>query len=283
MLPLFEMMMQAQNGAAVEALARQLNLAQEQATKAIAALMPAFAAAFRKSAADPANFTALLQAIGSGSYAPYFEDIGKAFTADGLADGGKLIERLFGSREVADAIAAQAAQMTGIGQDIYQKMMPVLADMLMGGLFKTSTTTAAANPFLNTATGGMMQDWLKGMGFAPKPAPMPQPSVFDNPFTQAMGLMFGAQPARPEPAASGNPLMDNPFTKSFQEMMKNSPFAAAMSAPEKASGGEATVPDAAQFNAALTAMFDSGLEVQKAYLQNIEAILDGFKPSADKS
>jgi len=276
MLPLFEMMMQAQNGAALEALARQLNLAQEQTTKAIAALMPAFAAAFRKNAADPANFTALLQAIGSGSYAPYFEDIGKAFTADGLADGGQLIERLFGSREVADAIAAQAAQMTGIGRDVYQKMMPVLADMLMGGLFKTSTTTAAANPFLNTATGGMMQDWLKGMGFAPKPAPMPQASVFDNPFTEAMGLMFGAQPAKPEP---GNPLMDNPFTKSFQEMMKNSPFAAAMSAPEKASGGEAAGPDVAQFNAALTAMFDSGLEVQKAYQQNIEAILDGLKPA----
>jgi hypothetical protein len=79
--------------------------------------------------------------------------------------------------------------------------------------------------------------------------------------------------------------MDNPFTKSFQEMMKNSPFAAAMSAQDKESGREAAGPDAAQFNAALTAMFDSGLEVQKAYPQNIEAILDGFKPappSADK-
>ncbi len=39
MLPLFDMMMQAQNGAAMEAIARQFNLAQEQATKAMAALM----------------------------------------------------------------------------------------------------------------------------------------------------------------------------------------------------------------------------------------------------
>ncbi len=43
MLPLFEMMLRAQNGAAMEdAMAKQFNLAQEQVTQAMAALMPAF-------------------------------------------------------------------------------------------------------------------------------------------------------------------------------------------------------------------------------------------------
>ena len=275
MLPLFEMMMQAQNGAAMDVMAKQLNLAQEQATKAIAALMPAFSAAFRRSAEDPSSFMTLMQAIGSGSYAPYFEDIGKAFTPTGLTEGNALVERLFGSREVADAIAAQAAQMTGIGQEIYQKMMPALADMLMGGLFKTSASAAPANPFLNTATGEMMQIWLKGMGFAPKQAPMPQASVFDNPFTQAMGLMFGAPP---EKAGAGNPLMDNPFTKAFQDMVRGFPAA------KPASGSDAENAEAGELDSMLSAMFDSGLEVQKAYQQKLESILAGIKPTtSDKA
>jgi len=43
MLPLFDMMLQAQNGMAMDAMAKQYGLAQEQAAKAVAALMPAFA------------------------------------------------------------------------------------------------------------------------------------------------------------------------------------------------------------------------------------------------
>ena len=46
MLPLFDMMLKSQNGAAMEMLSRQFNLAQEQSAKAMAALMPAFSAGF---------------------------------------------------------------------------------------------------------------------------------------------------------------------------------------------------------------------------------------------
>ena len=48
MLPLFDMMMQAQNGAAMDAISKQFNLAQEQATQAMAALMPAFSAGLKR-------------------------------------------------------------------------------------------------------------------------------------------------------------------------------------------------------------------------------------------
>ena len=86
MLPLFDMMMQAQNGAAMEAMSKQFNLAQEQTTKAMAALMPAFSSGFKRSATDPYNFTSLMQSIASGNYAKYFEDMSKAFTPEGIAN-----------------------------------------------------------------------------------------------------------------------------------------------------------------------------------------------------
>ena len=42
MLPLFDMMMKAQGGNAMEAMAKQFGLAQDQMQQAMAALMPAF-------------------------------------------------------------------------------------------------------------------------------------------------------------------------------------------------------------------------------------------------
>ncbi|TCR91225.1 DUF937 domain-containing protein [Rhizobium sp. BK376] len=277
MLPLFDMMMQAQNGAAMEAMSKQFNLAQEQTTKAMAALMPAFSSGFKRSATDPYNFTSLMQSIASGNYAKYFEDMSKAFTPEGIADGNNVLARLFGSKDVSRAIAAQAAQMTGIGQEIYKRMLPVMADTLVGGLFKETTgqINVAANPFLNTDMGEMMQTWLQTMGFAPKQKPTPQQSIFDNPFTQAMELMFGEQAPERAPA---NPFLDNPFAKAFQDMMRG---AARPPEPAKEPPPAVAGIDMAQYTNMLNAMFDSGLEVQKNYQKNMEAIFDTYLKPAD--
>ena len=282
MLPLFDMMMQAQNGAATEAMAKQFNLAQEQATKAMAALMPAFSSGFKRSATNPYNFMGVMQDITSGSYAKYFEDMTKAFTPQGTADGNAVLERIFGSKEVSRAIAAQAAQMTGVGQEIYKRMLPAMADTLMGGLFKETSgqMSEMSNPFLNTAMGEMMQNWLQTMGFAPKQKPTPQASIFDNPFTQAMELMFGAQPVEREKAAAANPFLDNPFAKAFQEMMRNFPMPAEPPKQQASKPQPAGGVDMAAYTEMLNAMFDSGLEVQKNYQKSMEAIFDSYMQPA---
>jgi len=277
MLPLFDMMMQAQNGAAMDAVARQFNLAQEQATKAMAALMPAFSAGLKRSTSNPYDFVGLMQAVASGNYARYFEDMSRAFTPEGISDGNNILAQLFGSKEVSRAVAAQAAQMTGIGQDIYKRMLPVLADTLMGGLFKQTTGQMASpvNPFVNTAMGETIQKWLESTGFAPKPKTAPEPSIFDNPFTQAMQLMFSVP--KPDSTSASNPFLDNPFAKAFQEMMGGLGQQPAAKAPETPKEEEAKAK-ADSYTEMLNTMFDSGLEVQKNYQRGLEAIFETYRP-----
>ncbi|NEJ71471.1 DUF937 domain-containing protein [Rhizobium phaseoli] len=286
MLPLFDMMMQAQNGAAMEAVARQFNLAQEQATKAMAALMPAFSAGLKRSTSNPYDFVGLMQAVSSGNYARYFEDMSRAFTPEGISDGNNILAQLFGSKEVSRAVAAQAAQMTGIGQDIYQRMLPVLADTLMGGLFKQTTGQMASpvNPFANSAMGETIQKWLESTGFAPKPKTAPEASIFDNPFTQAMQQMFSVP--RAEPASQPNPFLDNPFAKAFQEMMGGlgqQPAAKQPAAKPTGAPKEEAKVNADSYTEMLNAMFDSGLEVQKTYQRNLEAIFETYRPKAPET
>ncbi|WP_283195314.1 DUF937 domain-containing protein [Rhizobium sp. AN80A] len=282
MLPLFDMMMQAQNGAAMDAISKQFNLAQEQATQAMAALMPAFSAGLKRSSSNPYDFMGLMQAVSSGNYAKYFEDMSKAFTPQGISDGNDILAQLFGSKEVSRAVAAQAAQMTGIGQEIYKQMLPIMAGTLMGGLFKQSMgqMNAPVNPFVNTAMGESIQQWLEATGFAPKQTPTPQPSIFDNPFTQAMQLMFSAPKPEPEKAPPANPFLDNPFTKAFQEMMGSFAQPAPQQPAEAPKGGDkaAKAPDTSSYMDMLNTMFDSGLEVQKGYQKNMEAIFESYMP-----
>ncbi len=286
MLPLFDMMMQAQNGMAMDAMAKQYGLAQEQAAKAVAALMPAFASGFKRNTTNPYDLSALMQAMTSGNYAKYFEDMSSAFTPQGIADGNQVLQQLFGSKEVSRAIAAQAAQLSGIGQDILKQMMPAMADTLMGGLFKqTAGQFPGANAFAGSPMAAMMQQWLESTGMQPKPQAQAA-TMFDNPFTRAFQDMMGGQ-AKPAPQAAANPFLDNPFTKAFQEMataytaqMTGQPTEAPKAPPEAAKTPEKQAQEG--FAAMMNTMFDSGLEVQKSYQKSMEQIFDTYLTASRK-
>ncbi|WLS04425.1 DUF937 domain-containing protein [Shinella oryzae] len=274
MQSLYDMIMQAQNGNAVEIMARQFGLAQEQAAKAVAALMPAFSEGFKRNAANPYDMAAFMKALTTGEHAKYFEDVSKAFTPQGLAEGNGILGHLFGNKDVSRAIAAQAAQMTGIGQEIYKQMLPVMASTLMGGLFKQSFAPffpgapaggASANPFAE-----MMQQWAEASGLAKKPEPA---NPFDNPFTQAAQEFFGTKKEAP----AANPFTDNPFAKAFQDMMAG--MAGQPAASEKPQETNAAPADA--LKSLVGTMFDTGLEMQKDYQRNVEAIFETMRNGMD--
>jgi hypothetical protein len=151
----------------------------------------------------------------------------------------------------------------------------------MGGLFKQSTGQMASpvNPFVNTAMGETIQKWLESTGFAPKPKAAPEPSIFDNPFTQAMQLMFSVPKPEPQPEPA-NPFLDNPFARAFQEMMAGLQQPAAK-APEPPKEEPKTENDS--YTEMLNAMFDSGLEVQKSYQKSLEAIFEAYRPKTAPS
>ncbi|MGF9562765.1 DUF937 domain-containing protein [Neorhizobium sp. JUb45] len=285
MLPLFEMMLKAQNGAVTEALAKQFGLAQEQAAEAIAALVPAFSSGLKRTTANPYDVGPLMAAMFSGAYGKYFEDVGKAFTDQGKADGNIVLERLFGSKDVSRAIAAQAEQFTGIGQDVFKRMMPAMAGAMMGGLFKQATGQLGDTDIYPMAAIG--QHWMKMMGFgkaASKTAAHDNdtfPSAFDNPYAKTMRAMWGLEKAEQPQATAFNPFADNPFAKSFQEMMAGSFGAQPMGRPTAPSPSAETASTNPLMDA-MNSMFDSGLDVHKSYQKNMEAIFDRYLGPMEK-
>jgi hypothetical protein len=272
MLPLFDMMMKAQDGDAVEAMGKQFGLAQEQMTEAMAALMPAFSTGLKRATSNPYDFSALMAAISSGSYAKYFEDMAKAFSPQGVADGNAILGQIFGSKEVSRAIAAQAAQMSGIGQDIYKQMMPAVANAMVGGMFKqiAEQFQAAGNAIAAGKTPNFVEQWMQATGMVEKPKASPQ-SLFDNPFMQSFQAMFTPQAARDQGSAGADPFAANPFLQAFAAMM-NPPAA---KTPEK----PAPTPDPNSLGGFFNQMFDSGIEVQKNYQKNMDSIFDTYLSS----
>lgn len=267
MLPLFDMMTKAQGGSAMEAMAKQYGLAQEQMQQAMAALMPAFSTGLKRSVTNPYDFSSLMTAAASGNYAQYFEDLTKAFSPKGIADGNNVLALIFGSKDVSRAVAAQAEQMSGIGQDVFKQMMPVVANTMMGGFFKQMANQfqAAGDAISQGKPADFFGQWMEAAGLKEKPKE--SNPFFDNPFTQ------GFQSFLRQASAQGGAA--NPFFAMFTGMNES-----AAPAPGTKTEGAAEKPEAEAgqdaFGSLMSQMFDSGIEVQKAYQKNVESIFDSY-------
>jgi hypothetical protein len=271
MLPLYEMMMKAQNGNAVSEMAKQFGLAQEQAIQAMSALMPAFSSALKRTAANPYDFSQLMTSAASGNYMKYFEDMSKAFTPQGVADGNSMLKAIFGSEEVSKAVAAQAAQVSGIGQDIYRQMMPAMANAMLGGILKqiADQFQAAGEAVAAGRASEFATKWMQATGLMEKPK---EPS-FENPFLKSFQAFMGA--GLQQPMATGMTAASNPFLQMFETMMKASSPAPAP-APKVEPKVEAKVEDPTAFFGQL---FETGIEVQKSYQKSLDQIFDGYLAS----
>jgi hypothetical protein len=263
MLPLFEMLTKAQGGNAMEAMAKQFGLAQEQMQQAMAALMPAFSTGLKRSVTNPYDFSSLMSAAASGNYAQYFEDLTKAFSPKGIADGNNVLALIFGSKDVSRAVAAQAEQMSGIGQEVYKQMMPIVANTMMGGFFKQMANQfqAAGEAFSQGKPVDFFGQWMEAAGLKEKPKE--SNPFFDNPFTQSFQSFLR------QAAAQGGGA--NPFFAMFPQM-NEAKAEAAGDKPQAEAGQDA-------FGGLMSQMFDSGIEVQKAYQKSVESIFDGYLAS----
>lgn len=183
----YDLMLEAQQGAFAATMAKEFGLSSDQQAKAFEAMMPAFWLGMRRSAADPFGVAAFWQQVGAGQFKSYFDNPLAAMTPGARAEGDGIVERMFGSPEVAKAVALQVEATTGIAQDVVRRMMPVMANMMMGGLQRQTETYD--NPFL-----AMMREMTGGA--RPKPAAQKRP---DLPFVTLMESFLGKEEKKPEP------------------------------------------------------------------------------------
>jgi len=123
----------AQGGQGVNNLATQFGLTPAQTQAAIQAMIPAFSTGLQNTAQSPTGLGGILSQLTSGAHQGSFTDPSQAGAAAGV--GGNVLGQIFGSPEITAQIGQHAAQASGISPQIIQQMMPVVASMLMGGLF----------------------------------------------------------------------------------------------------------------------------------------------------
>ncbi|MGO4573473.1 DUF937 domain-containing protein [Microvirga sp. 2TAF3] len=134
----FDLMRQAQSSTGFGALARQFQLSDDQAQRAMMAFMPAFAMGLQQAMlAAPSNpFLRMFPNMGQNLW----QNAGQASSPQSHQNGKWLLDQLFGSDEASRRIAHQAADFTGMSVELMQQMLPLFAGIFAGSLHQWMTS-----------------------------------------------------------------------------------------------------------------------------------------------
>lgn len=154
---LLEAILKAQNGGAVNQLAQQFGLQQNQAQDALKNLLPAVSTGLKRNVQREGGTEALLEALGRGNHARYLDDPRELARPETRDDGNAILGKLLGSKDVSRAVADRAAQNTGMDAGLLKKMLPYIASLAMGSLAKNSASSSSP-------IGGLLQGMMGGGG-----------------------------------------------------------------------------------------------------------------------
>ncbi|MCF6321481.1 MAG: DUF937 domain-containing protein [Rhizobiaceae bacterium] len=233
MLPLIEMMLKSQNGEAFSQLQKQFGLDASQAEKALEAVLPAFSSGLKRNATKPKDFGAFMQTLSGGRHEQYADDSKAAFSTKGIQEGNGILGYLFGSKDVSRAVATQAAQASGVDEGTIKKMLPVVASMVMGGLFKQSTGQmqnfgntgkSSGGGILGQILGELVNGGFGNQGANQRQSPNPRGRrQKNNPLGDILEQMMGGgsrSSGRQRNAPQNNPYgNDNPLGQIFEQML----------------------------------------------------------------
>jgi len=149
---ILETILAAQNGGAVKQIGQQLGLGDDQAASVLSALAPALAGGLQQNLQSPGGLEALMGALSGGQHAQYLDNPSMLGSATG--EGNGILGHILGSKDASRAVAARAAQQTGLDAGILKQALPLVATLVMGAMAKGTSAGAAVAP--GAGAGGLL-------------------------------------------------------------------------------------------------------------------------------
>lgn len=151
--------------AALQALAKSYGITPDQLDAVVAQVVPALSNRIERNTLSRGGLSDLVAEFARPEHIKALTDPNFATSPAAINTGNKALDTIFGSKATSRNIAAQAAMSSGIQQAIIQKLLPIIASMVMAALAKN--TQGGLGDILKK-----LPDILGGGG-----AGMPQPSA----------------------------------------------------------------------------------------------------------
>lgn len=221
----------AQGGQLVDNLALRFGLSHEQMDAAVKALISALAIGLQNAARNPNSLQHVIAAVAQPTHYSAFENPDAAYAEENIANGRDVVEHLFGSSAAAGQVAQLASRESGVRPDILQQLLPILAPIILGGLFKSLKNKGLDGILGSLASSGALGSVLGNLTGAGAPsggaaAPAPRKGLLGGLLGLLLGALLGRRGPAPAPAAPppASPLpggFDRATLEAVLEQIKN--------------------------------------------------------------
>ena len=208
MINLNTIVQSAHDGEGFNSLAQQFDISEQQAQEAVQALLPAISMGLQQQM-QGAGFAQVLGHLATAQNRAAFDDAEAAQSEETVTAGTDALNHLFGNENVSAQVADHGAEHSSLTSDLLQSMLPVIAAMVMGGLFKAIAAKGGLGGIFGQAAapaptapsgGGGLGDILGQMTGQRAPSPAPQQG---GGLGDILGQMTGRAQPQTAPQTSG--------------------------------------------------------------------------------
>lgn len=155
--PIWTQFTRAQNGKAIDNLARAFHLPRPKAKAALLAMLDALIQSFDEQTSSRPTLARLVELLGKNDYGRVLEDPMLMGATSTQVIGAEALTALTGHAQ-SISIASRSATAAGISQMIAEYLLPVVAAMFMGALSERTRPELQALARNEKATAGEMSD-----------------------------------------------------------------------------------------------------------------------------
>ncbi len=130
-----------QGGATVMEMAKKFGIGEDATQSVLGKIVPALSQGLKKNVSTESGLESLLGALSKGNHQKYLENPQSLGEESSILEGNKILGHLLGSKDVSRNVAGHVAKETGQDEGIIKKMLPMVANSLMGALGQQSSGT----------------------------------------------------------------------------------------------------------------------------------------------
>ena len=156
-MSLLETILSAQGGNLVKSLSSANGIDPQQALSVLGKLVPGLSQSVAQNTQQSGGLDALFSALQKGNHEAYLKDDKKAFSSSGIEDGNRILGHLLGSKDASRSLASQVSADTGVGASIIKKMLPQVANLVMGALGNQNRSNGALGSLASMLGGGQQK------------------------------------------------------------------------------------------------------------------------------
>ena len=181
MFNLNDILASAQGGALIGNLAQQFGVTPEQAQAVVKGAIPSLSAAMRQ----PGALGTVIEGMLKGDHQQAFQNASAAQAPSSVQQGGSALDTVFGNSALVNEIAAKIAARAGVSPDLVAKMLPVIASVVMGGLY---------HAMQNQGFGNILGQIGASLGQGTTPGAPGAPPAGSQPAGGGLGGLIGGHP-----------------------------------------------------------------------------------------